>query len=347
MKWQKPQSLTDIRQSIGGKIGTISYQTIHRQIDIVFHRTVTVLRKILFHGYSLWLFTASDLKTIVGPSLIFGVTNALASRNYGIELPGLDPSKKINGRIPLVVLWIWMNLLPFTINNQKSPGAIEEDKINKPWRTLPAGRMTPRQAERLMLIFYLLAMVLTWVTGGVRQSVGLVILGIWYNNFAGGDDSPIIRNTINAYGYVCFTSGAMEVALGIPLPWEVRLLRWFSILGTIVFTTVHLQDMYDQTGDAMKGRNTVPLVVGDGLARWSIASAMIFWGFVCPCYWEAGMVTLLLSIVLANIVGARSLLFRTANSDRLTFKIWNAWMTLVFVLPLMSQICGPHRSEYR
>ncbi|CAF9904425.1 MAG: hypothetical protein ALECFALPRED_008547 [Alectoria fallacina] len=303
----------------------------------VFRRVAPVLKAITFHCHSLWLFTSSDLKTIVGPSFVFGVTNALAGENYGLESPKQAPGKMMFRRLPLVLLWIWMNLLPFTINNQKNPGAIKEDAMNKPWRTLPSRRMTPRQAERLMMALYPLAVGLSLPIGGFRQSVGLVVLGTWYNNLAGGDANCFVRNLINACGYVCFTSGAMEVALGFPLPLETRLLHWFGVIAATVFTTVHLQDMYDQTGDRVRGRKTVPLVIGDVPARWSIAIPMVIWGFVCPRFWNGGIAVLAPSLVLAGTVAARSLLLTTIEGDRMTFKLWNAWMTLVFVLPLMSR----------
>lgn len=228
------------------------------------------------------------------------------------------------------------NLLPFTINNQKTADAIKEDQVNKPWRTLPSRRMTARQAECLMWALYPVAVGLSLSIGGFRQSVGLVVLGTWYNNFSGGDCNCFVRNLINACGYVCFTSGAMEVALGFPLPLKSTLVRWFGVLATIVFTTVHLQDMYDQIGDSMRGRKTVPLVIGDAPARWSIAIPMVLWGSVCPRFWNGGIVVIALSIVLASTIAARSLLFRSVQGDQMTFKVWNAWMTLVFVLPLIS-----------
>ncbi|KAL8671616.1 MAG: hypothetical protein Q9168_003889 [Polycauliona sp. 1 TL-2023] len=251
-----------------------------------------------FHSYSIWLFTVSDLKTIVAPSLVFGIGNALAVASYDLKTPFDRPDRDIIGRTPLVALWIWINLLPFNINNQTAAGAVAEDKINKPWRTVPAGRMTIPQARRLMLWSYCLAVLISVFAGGVRQSVGLIILGTWYNNFGGGDKSCLIRNIINGCGYVCFTSGAMEVALGLPLPLETSLLRWFGIIAAIIFSTVHLQDMYDQAGDRVKGRNTVPLVIGDGHARWIIAVAMPFWGSVCPLYFNAGFSVTLSSLVL-------------------------------------------------
>ena len=231
-----------------------------------------------------------------------------------------------------------MNLLPFTINNQKSPNAIKEDAINKPWRTLPSGRMTPQQAGRLMLILYLLALRLSYVIGGLKQSVALVFLGTWYNNFAGADSNCLVRNLLNAAGYLCFTSGAMEVALGFPLPIEARLVQWFGVIAAVLVTTVHVQDMCDQVGDSMRGRKTVPLVLGDGPARWTTAIPMMFWGYVCPRFWNSAMVVTALSLLLAGTVAARSLMLRTIKDDVLTFKVWNGWLTLVFLLPLLSRV---------
>lgn len=33
-------------------------------------------------GYTIWLFIASDIQTILLPSTIFGITNALATRDF-------------------------------------------------------------------------------------------------------------------------------------------------------------------------------------------------------------------------------------------------------------------------
>ena len=296
------------------------------------------MRLLAYNSYSIWLFTASDLKTIVGPSLVFGIANALALSSYGLETPAATTARDVGWRLPLVALWIWTNLLPFAINNQTTSGAVQEDMINKPWRNLPAGRMTLPQAKRLMLCSYPLSFTLSLFIGGFRQSMGLVFLGVWYNNLAGGDSSCLLRNTINACGYLCFTSGAMEVAAGVHLPPGARLVQWLGIIAAVILSTVHLQDMHDQTGDRVKGRKTVPLVVGDGRTRWSTAFAMIFWGFICPYYWQGRLGVLILSSILAVYIAARGLLLRTVSDDRLTFKLWNAWMTLIFMLPLLHRM---------
>lgn len=295
------------------------------------------IRSCLYHLCSLWLFTFSDLKTIVVPSSIFGVANALAAENYGLQSLHPVTYSTLLQRTPSVVLFVWLNLLPFAINNQINEHAVQEDAVNKPWRTMPSKRMTRRQARRLMIVLYAAAMGLSFFTRGFRQSTALLILGFWYNNLGGGDGNYLVRNTINAFGYVCFTSGAMEVALGSSLPMNTSLARWFAVLAGIILTTVHLQDMYDQAGDKLRGRKTAPLVLGDRLTRWLTAIPMITWGYASPRLWGLELSLTLPSLLLAVTVVARSLLFTSVEQDRLTFKFWNLWIGLIFLLPLLKQ----------
>ena len=320
-----------------GTIPTTHVATARIYISPSLHRLMSVVAVCTYHAYSMWLFTLSDLKTIIGPCFVFGVTNALAGTEYGLKTSEEGINGAVLQRLHLILLYVWSNLLPFAISNQISSDAIKEDRINKPWRTLPSGRMPHQQAERLRLIFYLYALGLSTVTGGLKQSVTLVFIGTWYNHFAGADSSCVLRNLINALGYVCFTSGAMEVALGFPLPVKTRLVEWFGVIAAVIFTTIHLQDMYDQLGDRVRGRRSVPLVIGDGAARCMTAITMIFWGYHCPRFWTPALTVIALSLLLAGTVAVRCLSLRTIESDRLTFKVWNVWMTLVFLLPLLSQ----------
>lgn len=101
--------------------------------------------------------------------------------------------------------------------------------------------MTPQQAERLMLITYFFALSSSSMTGGLKQSVALVILGTWYNNFAGADSSCLPRNLINALGYTCFTSGrhgSRPPGGPLPCPSTSRLTQRFGTIAAIIFTTV-------------------------------------------------------------------------------------------------------------
>jgi 4-hydroxybenzoate polyprenyltransferase len=205
---------------------------------------------------------------------------------------------------------------------------------------MPQGHLSPAQAKVTMICLYVAAQFLCFqINGGVRQGIILVLLGTWYNNFRGADSHPFVRNAINALGYLCFISGATEVALGEPIPFAMSglpflLLQWFSMLGGMVLTTIHVQDMPDQEGDALRGRRTVPLVIGDGRARWTIAVSMLVWCILCPAMWVKSAVLGPIIVGLSVLIGARTLLHRDMVSDKRTFIIWNVWVSILYLLPL-------------
>ncbi|KAJ5768744.1 hypothetical protein N7520_003303 [Penicillium odoratum] len=307
-------------------------------------------RSMAYHAYTLYLFTCSDFKTIVVPSTIFGVFNSLAGA-YGFGDNTSLTLAVLLTRLPRTLLWVSLVFIPFSINNQRTPSAIEEDTINKPWRPMPQKRITPRQAQVAMWFFALLVQIHGLVGNGIghRQSTFLLALDIWYNNFGGADRNPVIRNIINALGYLCFLSGALEVALGERLPFSLqnpfdptgpayRLIQWLLIIAGIISSTVHLQDLYDQKGDAVRDRRTVPLVIGDGPARWTIAIPMMLWGAVCPLFWKVNTVLFLLSLVLAYFIAGRVLTVRSEEGDRTTFRVWNCWIATIYVMPLFSNL---------
>lgn len=295
--------------------------------------------------HSIWLFTYSDLKTIIATSFGFGLLTSLGASSFGI-----DPAPAWSlcfQRVPLVLLWAWLNLLPFTIDNQRQPEAIMEDLINKPWRTMPSKRMTPEHAQVVMFIFYACAVVTSIRAGGLAQCLTLIGLGFWYNDARGADVSCIVRNLINGLGFMCYTSGAVQLELG-PSQWQSFIradglgLPWLAIIGAIVFTTVHTQDLYDQAGDSARGRKTLPLVIGDASARWVTAAFMVFWGIASPCYWgwlQASQSGVLFwggayMAALACLIAGRTLTLRSVSADKTTFLLWNLWLVSQYALPL-------------
>lgn len=49
--------------------------------------------------------------------------------------------------------------------------------MNKPWRTMPSGRMNPAQARKLMFCLYVVAAFISWKIGGLTQCLALMALG--------------------------------------------------------------------------------------------------------------------------------------------------------------------------
>lgn len=294
-----------------------------------------------YHVYSVWLFTLSDLKTIVGPQTMFGIVNGLAL--YGKQGPRDGHSNVILVvlRIPVVAFWVWINLLPFAIDNQRQDVAILEDKHNKPWRTMPSGRMTPSQAKTLMCCLYPTAFCASLYLGGLRQCLFLMGLGYSYNDLRLADWSWFSRNAINALGFCCFASGALEVTLKAPLQImpvsteHQRVIEWLGIIAAVVFSTVQTQDMADQEGDSLRNRKSLPLAVGDGTARYITAVMVTFWAVVCPLYWMVGNGPCLVVWGLGIGIACRTLVLRSLAADKTTFRMWNMWMAALYALPLL------------
>ena len=289
-------------------------------------------RKTCRELYTIWLFTFSDLKTIVIPTTAFGIIGALPGT--GLNHGGLDQTiRDVLQRTPLVALWVWLVLLPFNIDNQRRPASVEEDKLNRPWRPLPSGRVTPNHAMKVMLVGHIAAVWYSLVVGGLCQCLLGILLGWIYNGY-GADQSFFGKNCVNALGYVTFSTGAMSVATHGKYP-TVRGIQWFAILAGVIFTTVQVQDLPDIQGDVVRGRRTGPVVMGDTLCRWSIAILVPIWTAVALVFWDRlqhiGLCAVFY-IVAAAAVSWRVIFLKT--EDRVTFFIWNLWIVSLDILPL-------------
>ncbi|KAI1415789.1 UbiA prenyltransferase family [Hypoxylon sp. FL1857] len=269
------------------------------------------------------------------PQSIFGLMTAYAACLLHQPPIGHGTLSWFFVRYPLALFWTWSNLLPFNIFNQLSEEAIEEDRINKPWRPLPSGIIKREQALVLMLKHYIFTVIASIGIGGLRQSFSLVLLGTWYNAGGGADRSFIIRNIINAAGILSFASGAMEVALGTPLLMTRPSVQWLCILASVIFSTIQTQDLYDTEGDSYRNRKTMPLVIGDSLTRWWTAFMVLAFSVLCPAYWSLGWHVFVLPMFLGGLVAMRTLSYRTAEADKRTFQIWNAWLVSIYSLPLL------------
>ncbi len=287
--------------------------------------------------HSIWLFTFSDLKTIVGPKTVFGILNATSAPVF--EISSAPPKGSTSQKILMTAFWTWVNLLPFAIDNQRQPAAIEEDRLNKPWRPMPSKRLTPEQAKRIMFLFYPIAFLVSAYIGGLRQCIALILLGYWYNDCGGADDSYITRNFINACGFICYSSGAMEVALESPLPLsETELVQWFLIIGGVIFTTIQIQDISDQAGDRLRGRKTMPLVLGDERCRRITVFLIGFWCLVCPWYWASHLGVHAAFAALGARLVSRIMWKRSEREDKHTFREWNLWVVFLYSLPLLKYV---------
>lgn len=287
----------------------------------------------VYHLKTLWLFTRSDLKSMIYPNVVFG----LASTMSGPPLT-LTQSPRLSDtivNIPHVVFWLWINLLLFNIANQRLPSSIVEDRLNKPWRPLPSGRISPVHTRNLLLFVVPFTILMSSLFLGAPTETLLLISLTWiYNDLGGGDENFILRNTVNAVGMSIYGSGAIVVACGSECKVARAGYEWIALIGLIVLTTLQVQDMSDQEGDLARGRKTMPLVIGDKLTRWTIGVGVMGWSMGAPFFWKAQVEAYVPCLILGGSLSLRTLLLRSVEADERTWKLWCLWMISLYLLPV-------------
>lgn len=255
-----------------------------------------------------------------------------------------------------MLAWLWLHLLILDVSNQRLGDSIAEDVMNKPWRPLPAKRLSQAEAQSLLLFTIPLAMSLSLVTGQTAYvpSTTLICLSWLYNDLEGSSVSIITRNLLNALGLTCFGWGALAVLAGpgaqLVLP---KAAVWMAITASIIFTTIHVQDFRDEVGDRERGRRTIALVYSPVVARGSCALLVLIWSVVAPafwfvehsysysealiagalptCTWWAWVVSVGLGVGVGGLLMAR----KGQKMDEHALTAWCAWVTWVYMLPLL------------
>lgn len=282
--------------------------------------------------YTLHLLTVNDLKSILVPETAFGIFSALSGP---LLTTNSSPSlTNVLFRLPHVALWTYANLLVFDLSNQRLIPSLLEDSINKPWRALPSHRLSLAQARRLLLALLPIVTVICGFLGALEETLAMHVLTWMYNDLYGAEEHYVVRNLINAAGFMCYSYGATRVAVGTYDLNNTMRYQWVPIVGAMILSTLQMQDMSDQEGDAQKGRGTLPLRWGDGPARWSIAIPVIVWSVICPAFWQIEYSGWAAPLSLGVLLSGRVLLLRRVEQDKLTWKLWCVWTLTLYVLPL-------------
>ena len=293
---------------------------------------LTGLVCITHFSHTLWLFTTDDFDTFVIPNCLFGIFTALSREVVQYPEHGIIISHVLE-RLPLVIFFNWSNLLVFDLANQRLPDSIQEDRVNKPWRPLPTQRITPEQTRYLMIASMPLILLANYGLGVWKETAILFNLTWIYNDLRGGDDHWIMRNLVIACAFFFYNLGSLKVVLGANAEITQLGYSWTTIVSAVIFTTMQAQDFKDQEGDVLRGRQTAPLVLGDTVARWTFAVAVVVWSFVCAFFWNFRLCHLLCPIVGGLYVAVRIVLKREKGEDRKTWKFWCLWTAMLYLLP--------------
>lgn len=297
------------------------------------------LFEVIYHTGSffktLYLFTASDFPTFALPTILFGLFGALSGPILTTNAsPSFLPTLS---RIPSALLLIWTNLLVFNISNQRTPASVAEDRLNKPSRPIPSGRLSIEQARQLNLLLVPVVLALSCATGVCQTTLLLLAMQWMYNDLRGCDESLLLRNALIALGYALYSTIALRI-LSAPHAISPQGYVWIAAVALVMFGTQHICDIKDAPGDALRGRRSAPLVMGDAVCRWSVAVPVVVCSAACPALFRLGAWPHVFTLAFGAVVAGRTLFLRSLDADRTTWKLWAAWTCGLFVLPLIARV---------
>ncbi|KAJ5716007.1 uncharacterized protein N7483_013188 [Penicillium malachiteum] len=284
--------------------------------------------------FLLWHFTESDFATFVLPNTACGLFSALVAPLLTTHNDHIPLESIVLYALPRVLLFNWANVFVFDLANQRLPESQEEDRLNKPWRPLVAKGITADDTRQLMLLAIPTTLGISYSLGTGHECAWLLILTWLYNDLKGGDG--LARDGIIAIGYFLYLSSSLKIAIGAP---QYGLSEngyfWMAIQAAIIFTTMQVQDLKDQVGDQSRGRQTLPIVLGDTVSRWSITGFVLFWSIACASFW--GLQTWVFSVPVVMGLWVAFHVLKKSN-DALAWKYWCGWQVVIYSLPWMSRV---------
>ena len=157
---------------------------------------------------------------------------------------------------------------------------LEIDRVNKPARPLPSGRMTMRDAWVFTVVAYVIALILAWMVapGGRHECFWIVLIatiltfayscppvrtkqrGMWANVTIAIPRGVLLK----VAGWSC-----VKTIFGLE-PWFIG-----AIFGLFLLGASTTKDFADMEGDARGGCRTLPIIYGVRRAAWIISPSLV------------------------------------------------------------------------
>ncbi|KAJ7573618.1 UbiA prenyltransferase family [Mycena floridula] len=283
--------------------------------DLLRHLPAYTLSTIRRHIHTAILFTWTDYMTVLLPVMVFGCAAA----------PFHSIKNLLRG-----LAWVWLHLLLCNVSNQARSEV--EDSMNHPWRPLPSGRVTQAEAIVLRWVTALFCLLWSCMHGLDMVAVTLTLIVVtWVYNEGGLAGTVVGKNLCNVGGYITFEIGATKI-MGVTRELDTVSITATLLSGALILTTIQAQDFPDVEGDAASGRLTFPLYAPE------LARALTF--FAIPArsvglawYWGPGPICQTLFVCLGSYIGLRYYLWRTEETDRRSYFIFNFWLMCAHLLP--------------
>ncbi|KAA1466786.1 hypothetical protein DENSPDRAFT_876807 [Dentipellis sp. KUC8613] len=161
-----------------------------------------------------------------------------------------------------LVSWLTLFVYLFTLSNQIT--GVEEDRINKPDRPIPSGKITIAGAQVRWLIVF------SSFVGTAAFQPSLLPANIcWIATIASmvltpGGGNWFWKNTISM---TAGTWALLQASWLIVAPMTPRIETYSFAVALWLGLNMQIQDLRDIKGDCSIGRTTLPVVVGDRASR--------------------------------------------------------------------------------
>jgi 4-hydroxybenzoate polyprenyltransferase len=236
------------------------------------------------------------------------------------------------------IVWLWLHLLQCNVSNQYTGYA--EDALNKPWRPIPAGRISISSAFRLRWALPFIC--LAWSAPYGARVVGASLLTALYAfvyDECGGAKQWAIKNMSCVFAYFALELGATVIAVGGPSSeLDSVATRALFYSAAIFASTLHAADFPDVVGDAAQGRITIPMLFPKG-SRVVFMITLIAWSLhlVSNVGWAVGPISATLFVMLGAWVGARVVWLTTPEEDKKSYNYYDVWLLTAFMLPAQAR----------
>ncbi len=159
---------------------------------------------------------------------------------------------------------------------------IEVDKINRPHRALPSGRMSIRQAWAYVLFLSIVGVLFAWLNGPLGALLVIIFLVVGYAYAAKVKTLGIAGNFMVAFSfafgviYGSFVYGEIIGSISIPIPSWLFFITAFMILQA----RETIKGAEDVEGDRLRDVRTIARVYGYNAAA-AVQAIFNFIGVVC------------------------------------------------------------------
>jgi 4-hydroxybenzoate polyprenyltransferase len=226
------------------------------------------------------------------------VAPALGFFSGGLTAIGAAPREAWSGELLLYPLVgaLMAAVLNAASNALNQVYDLEIDRVNKPKRPLPSGRLSLREAWAFTWVAYAIALVLAWLVapGGRHECFWIVVLATAITFLYSAPPFRTKRLGIWANLTIAIPRGVLlKVAGWSAVKTIVGLEPWYigGIFGLFLLGATSTKDFADMAGDARGGCRTLPIQYGVRRAAWMISPSFVVPFLMMPMGAWTGVLT--------------------------------------------------------